>query len=807
MTNFSLGSVRALARPGARWALAVLLVVSFAVTLTGLVRAGLISLILGDLGVNLFGFGPILETLAAIGVTLNLASVSQNLSPSIMGTFDFVTELELGAGLAGWCIGWALLAMSYTGTQRAESAPSPAVGRPLFSRLAQYQDFHWGTLAAYGLGVLFAQLVFIGAYTAMVGKGASTGLSVQSGLGPIPAFVWSFGLAMAIVFGGGFLGAANSKRLSTPEATMALLYFGLPVPIALTMIHQVPSLMLNVGYRLREVVYLSSLLGENRPELGYWLITIALGLGLFLGISFGFVSTSSGRLDLRTNYERFIATRHVSVFRVELLAGVFAVLLFFVLLPLALFAIVSAAESAVERTRIRKLGLKDPLLAAEALNELKLRAPTPTSMMTSLAVLGAGVGVWAMVVVMSVMSGFEADLQQKILGTNSHGIVMRYEPDMAEYATVMEKIAGVRNVIGQTPFILSEVMVSSEGNVSGAMIKGIDPKTVGSVTDLPNSMLPGGSLDGLDDPKTIKAKHFDRTGALDERPATANRDAIENDPLIDVKKQRPSDENTLPGIVLGRELASSLRVVVGDRLNVVSPVSGEMGPQGPMAKTRPFRVAGIFYSGMYEYDSKFVYIHLREAQAFFNVKGASGIEIKVADVDNARNTMKSIYDKLEGYPYRTKDWGEMNRNLFSALRLEKLVMALILSIIVIVAAGLIVATVFMLVLEKRKEIAVLKALGVPDGGIVKIFLMEGLQIGIMGALLGLVAGLAHCFFIEKIGIKLDAQIYYIPALPVRIEPFQIALSVVVAVLITFLASVYPALKAAQVEPVDGLKAE
>ena len=202
-----------------------------------------------------------------------------------------------------------------------------------------------------------------------------------------------------------------------------------------------------------------------------------------------------------------------------------------------------------------------------------------------------------------------------------------------------------------------------------------------------------------------------------------------------------------------------------------------------------------------------MYSHLRVAQTVFNVKGASGIELKMEDIDDARRVTRAIYDKLEGYPYRTKDWGEMNRNLFAALRLEKLVMGIILSIIVIVAAGLIVATVIMLVLAKRKEIAVLKALGVSDGGIVKIFLSEGLQIGVAGGILGLIAGLAWCFFIERVGIKLDPQVYYIPSLPVRIEPFQTALAVVIAILVTFLASIYPALKASQVEPVEGLKAE
>jgi len=198
---------------------------------------------------------------------------------------------------------------------------------------------------------------------------------------------------------------------------------------------------------------------------------------------------------------------------------------------------------------------------------------------------------------------------------------------------------------------------------------------------------------------------------------------------------------------------------------------------------------------------------LHEAQKFFNIPGITGIDIKVADIDDARRIAGAILDELDGYPYRAKDWGEMNRNLFSALALEKLVMGIILTIIVVVAAGLIIATVIMLVLEKRKEISVLKALGVPNGGIVKIFLAEGLQIGFAGGLLGLFAGVAWCLFIDKVGIKLDPQVYYIPQLPVRLEPVQTAISVVIAILVTYLASVYPAFKASQVEPVEGLKSE
>lgn len=824
---------------------AVLLLLGLIELVNGLVRADLIGLAAGDLASLLVGWGPFVAIPGAIDWLLHGAAV---LKSSGIGQTLALGQVHLGVGGLLWVAGWALIAVTLrnpdaeavsvraaakslaTGASFALSKltfglyrhrPPPPEFPPngLHPRLAQYVDFHWGTLLAYGFGFLLSELIFIRLYVGVVGKGTVQGGAVVDGLSPVAAFLLSFGVAMAIAFAGGFIGAANSKRLSTPEATLALLYFGLPVPIFLTAMHLVPSLMYKYGTYLREIVYLSSLLGENRPELGYWLITLALGLGFFLGINFGFVSTSSGRLDLRASYEFFIAARHVSVFRPRLLLGAFAVLLLGIVPPLIIWAIISAAESVIERTRIKRLGLKDPLAASAALNQLKLDAQTPTAMMTALSVGGVGVGVMALIIVLSVMSGFEADLQKKILGTNSHGVIMKYSPEMPEYEDVLAKVGQVRGIAGATPFILNEVMISSEGNISGSMIKGIDPKTVGTVTDLPEYLVPGGKLEWLTDPTQISRRHLAPFGepAFDGKPATPDEvtkpekkkvdDELARDPLLELPGEEKEADVVLPGILIGRELAASLKVVVGDRVNVVSPIGGELGPQGPMPKSRPFRVAGIFYSGMYEYDSKFVYIHLSEAQTFFNVKGATGIEVKVTDVDNARGTMKAVYDTLQGYPYRTKDWGEMNRNLFAALRLEKLVMGIILSIIVIVAAGLIVATVIMLVLEKRKEIAVLKALGVPDGGIVKIFLTEGLQIGVAGGVLGLISGLAWCLFIERVGIKLDPQVYYIPSLPVRIEPFQTALSVVIAILVTFLASIYPALKASQVEPVDGLKSE
>jgi lipoprotein-releasing system permease protein len=788
------------------WLGALTTLVGLGVMVAGLANAGAAELIVADLGLSTVGWGAILE--APLGWLV--AAYTGTLHDMLLATLGAggsgigdATVLTLG-GLVVWCMGWVLLVLGLRKPQATPEALSDAVSAPLNPRIAKYRDFHWGTLAAYGFGILGAGLAVVFTYIFLIGLGATAGQTDESQrvFTPVSAFLVSLGIGCLIAFGGGYAGAANSKRLSTPEATLAMLYFGLPVPLLLSLMHVVPALMLKIGYRLREITYLSSLLGENRPQLGYWLVFILLALIMTLGINTGFVATSSGRTDLRTGFELFVANRHVSVFRPSLLLGAFAVLILGILPPLIVYAFIAAAAYQVERTRIRHLGHKDPQLAARALNELKQREQRPTEMMTALSVGGVGVGVMALIIVLSVMSGFEQDLQQKILGTNSHGVVLKYSDAMPEYQDVMKKVATVKGVAGATPFILNEVMIAADANISGSMIKGIDPQTVGSVTDLPKYLLPPARLEWLENPKLIEKRHV---SVFSTKKGEEGSD-VERDPNIEQPKEE-DDDVVLPGIILGRELAASLKVVVGDRLNVVSPLGGELGPQGPMPKSRPFRVAGIFYSGMFEYDSKFVYIHLREAESFFGIKGATGIELKVEDIDDARRVMRAIYDKLEGYPYRTKDWGEMNRNLFAALRLEKLVMAIILSVIVIVAAGLIVATVIMLVLEKRKEIAVLKALGVSDGGIVKIFLAEGLQIGVAGGILGLISGLAWCLFIEKVGIKLDPQVYYIPALPVKIEPLQTALAVVIAILVTFLASIYPALKASQVEPVEGLKAE
>lgn len=751
----------------------------------------------GSLGVALMGWGSLVQALQSLALTFTSTVVDLKLTPQVVQ--------PLVAGTVVWLVGWALVA---SGIRRAPESGEPlsaASGAPLYPRLARYRDFYWSTLAAYGGGILLSELTLIFAQTLLASGDASGRSEATRGalqLAPASAFVVSMTLAALVAFIAGFIGASRAQRMAFPEATIGVLYLGLPIPVLLTLMQTVPALQLRYGYRLREINYLADLLG--RPEMGIWLVFILLVLMLLLGINTGFIAAGSGRVDLRSGFELFVARRHVGVFRPSLLLGTLVVLVLGIIPPILIYGILRAVEFAVERTRIRSLGLEDPLRATAALEHFKLRTVSPTTMMTALSVGGVGTGVMALIIVLSVMSGFEEDMQKKIVGTQAHVVVDRSAGDIPDWSEVVAKVEKVPGVTGAAPHIDNPAMIVADGAVEGIMVHGVDPSRVGSVLDLPRNMLPGGSLEHLEHPEKVSPRRsFGSLGSPGEDSATAEGEEV--DPIIG--RMTKSTEQVLPAIILGQELAAKLRVVAGDRVNLISPKGADLGPTGFVPKSKAFRVSGFFFSGMYEFDSSLAYIHLREAQQLFDFQGAESIELKVADLYDARRIASNVSRELGGYPFRARDWGQVNRNLFSALRLEKLVMGIILSIIIVVAAGLIVATVIMLVLEKRKEISVLKALGVPDSGVLKIFLAEGLQIGVAGGLLGLCAGLGWCLFIEKVGIKLDPSVYYISSLPVKIEPLQTALAFIIAVFVTYLASIYPALKASSVEPVEGLKGE
>ncbi len=508
-------------------------------------------------------------------------------------------------------------------------------------------------------------------------------------------------------------------------------------------------------------------------ELYVVVCAVGVAIALFYGSSLGFMLAGGGALDLGLGYELFVALTFL-------------------------------------RLRGRAQGG---------------RRFSPSAVVTLIAVLAVVIGVMALTVVLSVMSGFELDLKSKILGTNAHEVVLKYGNDFREYPEVMKKVLAVHGVRGATPFTLNEVMVSSESNLSGVVLKGIDPETVGTVTDLGRNVKEG-DLAWLSNPDHIPPPPADDEGTglserldklLDENDeqhgvakAKDGHSALPKAPEVPAAKPpkpRPAGP-VLPGIVLGRELARSLRVYVGDKVNVVSPLSNELGPSGPIPKSRPFRVAAVFYSGMYEYDSKFAYIALPEAQKYFGTDGAvTGLELKVDDLDATKRISRDILVTLDGYPFHTKDWGEMNRNLFAALAMEKLVMAIILGFASLPVGFLILAILMFLAFEKSKEIAVLKSMGARDQSVMKVFVFEGLVIGGLGAGLGLVLGLMICLFISAGGIKLDPSVYYIDSLPVRIEAWQFGVVAGSALLLSYLATIYPAVAASRLPPVEGLRNE
>jgi lipoprotein-releasing system permease protein len=402
------------------------------------------------------------------------------------------------------------------------------------------------------------------------------------------------------------------------------------------------------------------------------------------------------------------------------------------------------------------------------------RKQTFISIITVISIAGVMVGVMALIVVLAVMSGFEKTLKEKILGTQAHLVVLKpSEKGMDHYEEVLKEVEGVRGVVSAAPFIFNQVMLSSESNVFGVVLKGIDPDRVGKVTELAHN---------------IKA------GTLE-----------------DLKKV----EEDLPGIVLGVELAKHLSVSLNDPIQVISPL-GTMTPMGMMPKMKRFRVKGIFYSGMYEFDNTMAYVSLGSAQKFFGMGDhVTGIEIKTNDIYKVKEIGKEIRKKM-GFPFWTKDWMEMNRNLFSALKLEKIAMFIILILIVLVAAFNIISTLIMVVMEKNKDIAILKSMGAPSKGIFKVFIIEGLVIGVVGTILGAILGLGAAFNLEKItgfvenlfGFKiLASDVYYIDKLPSQVNPIDVGLIIVTAILISLLATLYPSWRASKLDPAEALRYE
>lgn len=389
------------------------------------------------------------------------------------------------------------------------------------------------------------------------------------------------------------------------------------------------------------------------------------------------------------------------------------------------------------------------------------------SLITILSIAGVTVGVMALIVVIAVMTGFDADLKARILGGQSQVMLMRHGGEVKDYRMVMAKVEKTKGVEAATPFIVTQAMLRSKSGAAGVVIRGIDPATAGRVM-----------------------KTLEQVTLPDLSSQEANQQALPRE----------------PGIVLGKELARNLGVIEGDRIYLIS-AHGMLSPIGHLPAMKQFRVTGFFQSGMYEYDQTFAFIHINDAQKMLRIgDSVTGIDIRVSDIYAARNIAEKIISEL-GFPYWARDWMQMNQNLFRALKMERWVMAIILILIVLVAAFNIASSLIMLVMGKTRDIAILKAMGATNKSIRKIFVFNGMVIGAIGTFLGLCLGLLLCTLLKHYDIyELTGDIYYFTTtLPVKVELLWVLGIVAAAMAICFLATLYPARQAAKLDPVEAIR--
>lgn len=386
------------------------------------------------------------------------------------------------------------------------------------------------------------------------------------------------------------------------------------------------------------------------------------------------------------------------------------------------------------------------------------------SLITLISILGVAVGVMALIVVLAVYTGFTEGLRDQIIGINSHVIVQNYAGAIRQPRELMAAVAATPGVVAQTPVIYTQALITSNATSSGVVLHGIDPESNQKVVAIGEKM---------------------KSGALES-----------------LNQEQP------PTIVLGSDLARALQVLPGDRVQLLAP-NGPLTPMGVLPKLRVASVSGIFATGMYEYDANAGYLGLDLARSLAGLEpeAVHAIEVRVQDVERADAVAAAIGQRL-GSSYVVRDWMQLNQNLFAALKLEKLGIFIALDLIILVAALNIISALIMLVMEKNRDIAILKSMGATTSAIMRIFLYQGLVIGVTGTILGVFSGLGLCHILKTCKIiELPANVYPMSTIPVKVVPADVTLIAVSALVITLLATLYPSRKAAGVQPAEALSYE
>ncbi len=389
------------------------------------------------------------------------------------------------------------------------------------------------------------------------------------------------------------------------------------------------------------------------------------------------------------------------------------------------------------------------------------------SIITIISVVGVAVGVMALTVVLGVMNGFEEEIHRRIIGINAHVILLKYgaEP-VRDFQTIIDIAETVPEVVAAAPFTYSKGVIKGYERSDGAVIRGADLESEARVTDIMENI----------------------------------------EPRLETLTSGPGE---IPLMIIGDELALRLRVTVGDTVALSSPFDYVVTPMGVMTSVSQFRVAGLYSSGMYEYDQQLVYIDLPMAQRLFGMgDGVTGIEIRVEDPWRAPEVGSAVVAAVGGFPYRANNWIYLNRNLFTWMRTEKKVMFWILSLIIMVAAFNIASTLIMVVMEKTKDIGVMKSMGATARSILRIFIAEGLVIGVLGMLIGSIGGFVLASLLDRYQfISLPGDVYPVETLPVLMKFSDFVIVAGAAILISFLAALYPAWKAAKLAPVEAIRNE
>ncbi|MBA3231549.1 MAG: ABC transporter permease [Acidobacteria bacterium] len=386
------------------------------------------------------------------------------------------------------------------------------------------------------------------------------------------------------------------------------------------------------------------------------------------------------------------------------------------------------------------------------------------SLISIISMLGVMVGVMALLIALALMTGLQGELRDRIVGSAAHVYVQRPgDPGLENYEADIAVLRQVRHVVGAAPVIVGQGMISSARN-DGAFvtIKGVLPALEGEVTNVARSMV-SGSLDALE----------------------------------------PAPEG-IDGIVIGRELATKLGAFVGDDVELLTP-RGTLSPLGMVLRPRPLRVVGIFNLGLFEYDEGYGFVHLDAARRLLGRERPDFIELRVDDLFAAQRVSDEISDR-PGSEYIAQDWSDMNQSLFQALWLEKMAISITIGLIVMVAALNIVASLILLVMEKSRDIAILKTMGSSAASIRRIFMFQGLVIGLVGTTAGAIAGYGLIYVLDRYRlIQVPLDVYQISHVPFTLLPFDFIVVVTSAVVICFVATIYPSRQAARLDPAQALR--